>query len=223
MADETKQTTVVAPVVMTIDQIQEAMGTATANKDWKQVSKLANQLVKAESDAKAAELKAKQDAIAGVTAKVKSIFDKVVDILTRGEAITEDDQNKLDELLAEVTGTELDVADGVWYSNDFGAESGHAVSIRLMKGQAKEAKARTEGSKEAKPASTGGGKKFDISTEAMIAEVGESATFGDGTNGTVKAGSAYAGQSLKAAYDSSTDKNWRYQIRTALLKHTGRV
>jgi hypothetical protein len=206
--------------VLTIEEIQLQMTDATAKKDWKLVSKLAQSLVKAEADAKGAEQKAKQEALAGMTTTVKSMFDKLVQFLTAGK---EPDATEVDEFanaLLELDGVELDKADGVWYSNDFSAESGHAITCRLMKGQAKEAKPKVAGEK---ATSTGGGKKYDISTEDLINEVGAESIFGDGTNATVKAGSAYSGKAVKSAYDESTDKNWRYGIRTALLKATNRM
>ena len=221
MADEIKVDVKQEVKPLTIEEIQNLMGEATAKKDWKAVSKLAQSLVKAEADAKATELKAKQDALAAVTGGVMALLDKVVDFLTGGDPPDAAEVDEFAETLLALTGKELDSADGVWYSNDFSAEAGHAKSMRLMKGAVKEAKPKADGT--GKTASTGGGKKFDVSTEAMITEVGEASIFGDGQNETVKAGSAYAGQAVKAAYDSSTDKNWRYGIRTALLKATGRT
>lgn len=215
MADEVKVET-----KLTIEQIQEQMADATGKRDWKQLSKLANMLVKAEAEQKAAEVKAKQEALAQITGSVGDLFNGLVKFLVGGQSpdATEVDEY-CDKILA-LSGTELDKADGVWYSNDFSAESGHATSIRLMKGQAKEAKPKAEG--QAKTSGGGGGKKFDVKTEDMITEVGESAVLGDGQNGTIKAGSAYVGKTVKEAWDASTDKNWRYGLRTILLKHTGR-
>lgn len=89
---------------------------------------------------------------------------------------------------------ELDAADGIWYADDFGEK---AATLRLMKSAAK---ART---------STGGGtgKKFDISTDAMLASHG--------------AEEYKDGQTFQQAYEGNTDKNWRYAIRQKLLKLEG--
>lgn len=89
---------------------------------------------------------------------------------------------------------QLDVADGIWYADDFGEQ---AATLRLIKSQAK---ART---------STGGGtgKKFDISTDAMLASHG--------------AEEYKDGQTFQQAYEANTDKNWRYAIRQKLLKIEG--
>jgi len=88
----------------------------------------------------------------------------------------------------------LDAADGIWYSYDFGEE---APVVRLMK-SAPKANRSTGG---------GGGKKFDISTEDMLSRHG-SEEYKDGIN-------------FQQAWESSTDKNWRYAIRTKLLKLEG--
>jgi len=88
----------------------------------------------------------------------------------------------------------LDKADGIWFSYDFGDK---AATVRLMKTAARAP--RTGGG--------GTGKKFDISTEDMLAKHG---------------GEVYKdGQTFRAAYDQNTDKNWRYAIRQKLLKLEG--
>ena len=224
MADKNKQAEVVVEVeadvkveAPTIEQLQAQITDAATNKDYKLVSKLAQQLVKTEADVKAKELKAKQDALAAITGEVGKLFNSLVGMLTSGQAVDFETATNFQEKIEAIKGTELDAADGVWYSNDFGVESGHAVNIKLMKGSTKAA------SGERKSSGGGVGKKFDVTTEEMIAEVGEDAVFGDGTNGSIKAGSAYAGLTTKEAWDKSSDKNWRYTMRTYLLKHTNRV
>lgn len=91
----------------------------------------------------------------------------------------------------------LDKADGVWFSYDFGEK---LETIRLSKVATKAAK--TGGS-------TGGGtgKKFAVSTTDLLAKYGTE-VYKDG-------------QSFQVAFDSNTDKNWRYGIREALLKKDG--
>lgn len=88
----------------------------------------------------------------------------------------------------------LDAADGIWFSFDFGEK---APVVRLMKTQPKAA--RSGGG--------GGGKKFDISTDDMLSRHGQE-EFKDGLT-------------FQQAYESSTDKNWRYAIRQKLLKLEG--
>lgn len=126
---------------------------------------------------------------------------------------TESVRDAINKVIAKfVERGELDQADGVWYSRDF--NNGDLIECKLTKTVAKKASAGGHGG--------GGGKKFDIKTEDILAEVGH-LNFGDGTNGTIKAGEKYAGQQVKAAWDSSADKNWRYGIREALLKYKGVV
>jgi len=88
----------------------------------------------------------------------------------------------------------LDAADGIWYSYDFGEQ---APTVRLMKSAPKAARA----------GGGGGGKKFDISTDNMLTRHGQE-EYKDGL-------------SFQQAYESSTDKNWRYAIRQKLLKLEG--
>jgi len=91
----------------------------------------------------------------------------------------------------------LDAADGIWYSYDFGEQ---APVVRLMKSQPK---ARSSGG------GGGTGKKFDISTDDMLTRHGTD-EFRDG-------------MTLQQAYESSTDKNWRFAIRKSLLKKEGLI
>jgi len=88
----------------------------------------------------------------------------------------------------------LDKADGIWLTYDFGEQ---APTVRLMKTTTRTPRAGGGGT----------GKKFDISTEDMLAKHG---------------GEVYKdGMDFKTAYDSNTDKNWRYAIRQRLLKLEG--
>ena len=121
----------------------------------------------------------------------------------------------IDKLVAE---GKLDSADGLWVSWDFVElrEVGINPAISLIKPKSKKA-AATGGSH------GGGGKKFDVSTEAMIAEAGAEKLFGDGENGTIKAPPKFKGKTLQGAYNEDTDGNWRFNIRKALLKATGRM
>ncbi len=89
----------------------------------------------------------------------------------------------------------LDAADGIWYSYDFGEQ---APTVRLMKSQPRATRAG---------GGTGGGKKYDISTDDMLSRHGQK-EYKDGLN-------------FQQAYESSTDKNWRYAIRSKLLKLEG--
>ena len=94
----------------------------------------------------------------------------------------------LNPIVAEGT---LDNFDGVWFNLDFGEQQ---PQIRLIKTATK---VRSSGG-------GGTGKKFDISTEDMLSKHGGEAYKDDMT--------------FRQAYDSNVDKNWRYAIRTKLLK-----
>lgn len=100
----------------------------------------------------------------------------------------------IDKALAKmINDGDLDQVDGVWYNHDFGEKS---TSCRLVK-TAVRAK------------SSSSGKKFSISTSEMLEKFG---------NDEYK-----DGMSFQAAWDSNTDKNWRYGIRESLLKKAGLV
>ena len=91
----------------------------------------------------------------------------------------------------------LDAADGIWYSYDFGEQ---APVVRLSKSAPRAARSGTGG----------GGKKFDISTDDMLTKFGTE-TYKD------------TGMTVQQAYESSTDKNYRYAIRQFLLKKNGTI
>lgn len=89
----------------------------------------------------------------------------------------------------------LDAADGVWISHDFGEQ---APTVRLTKTTARAPRAGGGGT----------GKKFDISTDDMLARHGDEMY-------------KETGKTFRQAYDSNVDKNWRYAIRQNLLKLEG--
>lgn len=90
---------------------------------------------------------------------------------------------------------QLDAADGIWIADDFGEVS---PTVRLMKSTARAPRAGGGGT----------GKKFDVSTDAMLSKYGVE-PYKD------------TGQTFQQAYESNTDKNFRYAIRQALLKKDG--
>lgn len=111
------------------------------------------------------------------------------------DAMSEDVKNAISKAVKPLVDSgKLDAADGIWYSYDFGEQ---APVVRLMKTQPRATRA----------GGGGGGKKFDISTDDMLTRHGDEA-YKDGMN-------------FKQAYESSTDKNWRYAIRQKLLKLEG--
>lgn len=93
---------------------------------------------------------------------------------------------------------ELDAADGIWYVKDFGEK---LVTCRLMKSQIK---TRTTGG--------GTGKRFNFnSVEAVTVGKYASEPYKD------------TGKTFKEAWESNTDKNWRYAIRQEVLKKEGLI
>jgi len=155
------------------EELMAQLETALASKDFKAVAAASRKLDQAVKAKEKAELEAKRAILDEMAEKVKAVIAKAVKPL--------------------VDSGELDAADGIWYSYDFGEA---APVVRLMKTQPRAARA-----------GGGTGKKFDISTDDMLSRHG---------------GEDYKdGMTFRVAYDSSTDKNWRYAIRQKLLKIEG--
>lgn len=97
-----------------------------------------------------------------------------------------------------VEAKKLDSADGVWFTQDFGEK---IVTCRLTKTAARKA-------------STGGGggvgKKFDVNTNDLLAKFGDQPY-------------KETGMTIQEAFDSNTDKNYRYAVRQTLLKLNGTI
>ena len=160
--------------VQTEEQLMAELEKALASKDFKAVAAASRKIDSIVKTREKAELEIKRAALDAMSEKVKSAITKAVKGL--------------------VDGGELDAADGIWYSFDFGEA---APVVRLMKTQPRAARA----------GGGGGGKKFDISTDDMLGRHGDE-EYKDG-------------MTFKQAYESSTDKNWRYAIRQKLLKLEG--
>jgi hypothetical protein len=179
MAEDIKGTPVaVAEKPKTEAELMADMMAAVKSGDYKAVAKVASELVKFQKAKEQAELEAKQKVLAEKTIKIKAAIDKAVEKL--------------------IQSGELDAADGIWYTNDFGEK---LVTCRLIKVMTK-TKTTTGGG-------GGGGKKFSVSTTELLEKFG-SQEYKDG-------------QTFQAAWDANTDKNWRYAIREALLKKDGLI
>jgi len=165
--------------VPTEAELMAQMDKAMKTGDFKAVAKIASEIAKVQKAKEQAEVEAKQKALAGLTDKVKAAIEKAVKPL--------------------VDAGELDQADGIWYTYDFGEK---LIACRLMKSQPK-ARASTGGG--------GGGKKFDVAT-----------TPGSDLFEKFK-GEAYkdTGMTVQQAWDADADKNKRYAIRQWLLKKGG--
>ena len=194
MADKVKDNKVnpvhapVAPVTPTAPVAVEAkppseaelmaqMNAAVKSGDYKAVAKVAQELVKFQKSKEAAELEAKQAVLAKFTEQVKLAIEKAIKPF--------------------IDSRQLDLADGVWFAQDFGEK---LTTCKLMKSQAKAARTGGTG---------GGGKKFSVSTSELLDKFGDA--------------EYKEGQTFKAAWEANTDKNWRYAIREALLKKNGNI
>lgn len=157
------------------ESLMEKLNSALASKDFKAVTEASKQLVKFQRDREQAELEARQKVLAEKTEKVKNAIQRALKPL--------------------IDGKELDEADGIWFSQDFGEKM---VSCRLMKN----APRKTGGG-------GGGGKKFAVKTAELLEKYG-SQEYKDGV-------------SYQQAWDSNPDKNWRFAIRESLLKLDGQL
>jgi len=180
MVDEQPIAEVTAQKAVAVGEPTEAelmaeLESALKSKDFKAVAAASRKLDQAVKVKEKAELEVKRAALDAMTGKVKDAITKAVKPL--------------------VDSGDLDAADGVWYSYDFGEA---APVVRLMKTAPRAARSGGGG---------GVGKKFDISTDDMLTRHGQE-EYKDGLT-------------FQQAYESSTDKNWRYAIRQKLLKLEG--
>lgn len=159
---------------LTPEQLMSELQVALTKGDFKAVAQISRKIDQTTKATEKAELEAK-------LAALKEISDEVAKAIT-------------DAITPYVDSGQLDVADGIWFSYDFGEQ---APTIRLTKTTAKAPRVGGGGT----------GKKFDISTDDMLAKHGDK-EYKDG-------------KTFKQAYDENTDKNWRYAIRTRLLKLEG--
>ncbi|MCK9597434.1 MAG: hypothetical protein M0R06_00260 [Sphaerochaeta sp.] len=185
---------------MNKEALLEELGAAYAAKDMKLMSKLAVLVAKAE----AAEEKAKKDELQvklqGITVKVRSAIDKVI------QKLVED-------------GT-LDGADGVWFAYDMSEklETGINPACRLI---------RT--AKKAKGEGGGSGKSSYVaglpSSDEMLKAVGDSVMFDEDTTVTIDKveHTMTAGTTYRQAYEYSTNGGWRNRVRMALGKASGNI
>ena len=150
------------------------MNKAVASGDYKAVAKVAQELVKAQKAKETAESAARTAVLDAKTGVVKDTIVKAL-------------QKMIDA-------KELDDADGIWFTFDFGEKE---PTCRLMRTAVK----RTGGG------GGGAGKKFSISTTEMLTKYG-SDEYKDG-------------MTYQSAWELNTDKNWRYAIRESLLKKAG--
>lgn len=169
MADE-----VTTAVVKTKDQLLAELQTAMDAGEWKSISSISSQISKLVKTEESAERDAKLVALKDITIKVMKAIEKAIKPF--------------------VDAGDLDIADGVWFSNDFGEK---LTDCRLVKSQAK---ARTGGG--------GGGKKFDIKTSELLERFGSERIVKDGVET----------MTFNDSYAANTDGNHRYGLRQKMLK-----
>ena len=160
--------------LLTEADLMAKLDIAMKSGDFKAVARVANEVAKLQKTQEQAEQDAKLAVLATITEKTKTTIAKALKPL--------------------VDGGELDQADGIWYSNDFGEK---LVACRLVKSAPKKA------------GGGGGGKRFDVSSDDLLAKYGDQ-EWKDGI-------------SFKQAHESNTDGNFRYAIRQKLLKLGGYI
>ena len=171
--EQPTQNTVVAEPV-TQEQLMAQLQAALTAGDFKAVAKVSRAIDSLAKAAEKSELAAKHEALQLIIDSVKdAIMSAVQPLYEAGD---------------------LDSADGVWFSWDFGEQ---APVLRLTKTAPR---ARTSGG-------GGTGKKFDVSTDDMLSRHGQE-QFNDELT-------------FAQAWEQSTEKNWRYGIRKKLLKLEG--
>ena len=129
-------------------------------------------------------------------------------IQTKLAGLTDKVKSIIDKALTRIIDSgELDGADGIWYAQDFGEK---LTTCKLTK-----AAARKAGTGAAKPYVTDSRK-----TDELLAAYGEAAMYDKDTVAMIAKveTTVPAGMSLNEAYKLSTDGNWRFRIRTTLLK-----
>jgi len=160
--------------VKTKDQLLAELQKAMDAAEWKTISTISSQIAKLVSAEANAEREAKQTALKGITEKVMRAIEKAVKPF--------------------IDSNDLDIADGVWYSHDFGEA---LTDCRLLKSV-----------KVAKAGGGGGGKKFDIKTSELLEQFGATLV-GD------------TGKTFTESYAENTDGNFRYGLRNKMLKLAG--
>ncbi len=174
VADESVVSEPVAQEPPTKAELMAGLQKALSEGNFKEVTRISREIDKTAKAEEKAELDAKRAELVAVENTVK---DAIVGVIT-----------------PLYDAGELDKADGIWLSWDFGEQ---APTIRLTKTAARTPKAGGGGT----------GKKFDISTDSLLEEFGDQ-MFNEEQN-------------FKQAYESNTDKNFRYGIRQKLLKKKG--
>ena len=160
--------------VLSHGELEKAFQDAAKKGDYKLVRELAKKLEESEKAQATAERDIKLKALADTTLKVKQAIDKVVQKF--------------------VDAKDLDIADGVWYSYDFGEE---LTTCRLMKSAPRKAGTGS---------STGSYISRPEKSSELLAKVGSNVMFKEATAVTIDKveQTMKAGTTFRQAYDFST-------------------
>ena len=187
-----------AAVARTEATIQTELDIAYKAGKWADVGKLAKELAGFAAAKAVAELAKRQAALVATTLTVKGLIAEVVAFLSAGTPPSKDATGAFVGKLRKLTGLELEGADGVWYSRDFGTT---LEDCRLL-ASTPEAKATGGGG-------GGSGKRFpDYKNVDMLAKHGDTPSDLPWAKD----------MSLKQAFESTTDGNKRFAVREKLLK-----
>lgn len=170
-----------APIPVTKESLMSDLQEAMASNDWQKVAKLGASIAKHDALIKRQEREELEASVAEVANSIKSDIEEAL-------------ETHLDN-------PTIEKCDGVWYSWDFGTG---VKSIRLLTSNAKTS------SKSANITGSAGsvGKKFNITTGAMLEQLGDE-QYKD------------SGMTAREFHDSTTDGNKRYSLRVWLLKESG--
>jgi hypothetical protein len=185
MTEENKQK------VATEAELQASIAEASAKADWKQVSKLAGQLVSFQKEHEASELKAKQEAVASLSIPIRDAIRKF-----------------LEEKY--IKSGKLNLADGVWFNWDFGDQN---PSVALLKAK-KATTHTTSGTGGGKKYDV---KTADMVAEFADKVFGDGE---NGTLKAPEAYKGMTVKEA-SEHKATDQKNWDYQLRVALLKAKG--
>lgn len=186
-----------ATVVKTKEQLLAELQIALTAGDFKAVAVVSKQIAGMQAAAEKAEHDAKVAALVKVEELTKNLIGTVVTFLTGETEVNKDTLRAFTDQLHKVTGKELEVAEGVWYSRNF---EDSTTTLRLMKSASK----GTSGT-----AHEGKGKKF-ASTAELLKEHGDEVA--DETTQ----------QTWNSLYEEAKgDGNKVYQVRQKLAKKLG--
>ena len=175
---------IVAPVpaeapIVTKESLMAELTAAMASNDWQSVAKIGASIAKYEATIKRQEREKLETEVIEVAELIKIDIESVI-------------ESYLDNPI-------LEKCAGVWYSYDFGTG---LKAIRLLSPNVSKSSTKATGS------AGSVGKKFDVTTDALLSQFGDE-LYKD------------SGMTASDFHKSTTDGNKRYILRTWLLKKGG--